>query len=207
MLATLLLDAALAAPTAAAGPDPLAQLACVARLAELGGQAEPARLAPPEDARCRVQTPVQLLALRDDRLALALPEAPVLDCRFALALVRWLQEVAVPVAAWRFGAAPSALLTGPGYSCRPRNHQADAPLSEHAFGNALDLMGWRFADGREVALTAPEPPAPAALRALRGSACGYFTTVLGPGADAFHDDHLHVDLGRHGRAGRGRLCR
>ena len=32
------------------------------------------------------------------------------------------------------------------------------------------------------------------LNAISASACGYFTTVLGPGSDAAHSDHLHLDL-------------
>ena len=42
--------------------------------------------------------------------------------------------------------------------------------------------------------------------ALRISACGYFTTVLGPGANAAHAEHYHFDLGLHGKSGNYRIC-
>lgn len=37
----------------------------------------------------------------------------------------------------------------------------------------------------------------------RKGACGTFNTVLGPGSDRFHRDHLHFDTAR----GRGPYCR
>jgi len=34
----------------------------------------------------------------------------------------------------------------------------------------------------------------AARRALKASACAHFGTVLGPGSDGYHENHLHVDV-------------
>ena len=39
----------------------------------------------------------------------------------------------------------------------------------------------------------------------RGS-CGHFTTVLSPGSNAFHYNHIHIDLAQHGRSGRS-ICK
>ena len=80
-------------------------------------------------------------------------------------------------------------------------------LSEHAFGNAFDIAAFRFDDGSRFAV---EPRADkgdlaeAFQRAVRGAACLYFTTVLGPGANAAHDNHLHLDI--KARRGGWRLC-
>jgi hypothetical protein len=41
---------------------------------------------------------------------------------------------------------------------------------------------------------------------VRAAACGWFTTVLGPGSDAEHTDHLHVDIALHGTSDRYRIC-
>ena len=68
-------------------------------------------------------------------------------------------------------------------------------VSEHARGNALDLM--RFDLKNKHRITVEEMPngtSSAALSGLRTSACGYFTTVLGPGSNAAHKNHLHFDL-------------
>ena len=42
--------------------------------------------------------------------------------------------------------------------------------------------------------------------ALRIAACGWFTTILGPGSDEAHHDHLHVDIEQHGSSDRYRIC-
>jgi hypothetical protein len=44
------------------------------------------------------------------------------------------------------------------------------------------------------------------LHGLRLSACGYFTTVLGPGANEAHKTHFHFDMGAHGSSGNYRIC-
>jgi hypothetical protein len=96
------------------------------------------------------------------------------------------------------------------YSCRPRNNQRGAKVSEHAFGNALDVMAFILADGREVAVAKGwkgDPVEQEFLREAFVGACRYFTTVLGPGSDPFHYDHLHLDLARHNPRGDRRVCR
>jgi hypothetical protein len=96
------------------------------------------------------------------------------------------------------------------YSCRPRNGQRGAKLSEHSFGNALDVMGFALADGREVSVVKGWRGNPAEQEFLREvfvGACRYFTTVLGPGSDSFHYDHLHIDLARHDPRGYRRVCK
>jgi hypothetical protein len=93
------------------------------------------------------------------------------------------------------------------YVCRGRNNRPDAKLSEHAKGAAIDIKGFGFVGHEPVAVmpragrgTIEE----AFQRAVRGAACLHFTTVIGPGADAFHNDHLHLDLARRSRG--YRLC-
>jgi hypothetical protein len=106
----------------------------------------------------------------------------------------WLSEVVVPLADSLLGSPVEAVITGPGYQCRRRG---DGRLSEHAFGNAADLSAIRLMDGRTIQverLTDADGTEGEFLRAISASACGYFTTVLGPGSDAAHLRHLHVDL-------------
>ncbi len=71
-------------------------------------------------------------------------------------------------------------------------------MSEHGRGRAVDIGAAILADGStiEVLRDWPDP----ALRDMREAACLAFSTVLGPGSDAFHDDHLHLDTARRGRA-------
>lgn len=134
-------------------------------------------------------------------MTLACPIIPNIDA--------WLLEVVQPAAALYFGTAVAEVRTG-SYSCRPRNGRRGAKLSEHSFGNALDVMAFRLADGREVAIAKGWRGAPDEQEFLREvfvGACNYFNTVLGPGADAFHYDHFHLDLARHDPRGERRVCK
>jgi hypothetical protein len=72
-------------------------------------------------------------------------------------------------------------------------------VSEHAFGNALDIAAFVLADGRRVTVKdgwKGTPEEQGFLRDIQGAACEMFTTVLAPGSNRFHYDHIHVDLMR-----------
>ena len=87
------------------------------------------------------------------------------------------------------------LSLGTTYVCRGQNHDPDAKLSEHAFANGIDVMGFTFANRPAIAV-APLPegtPEAAFLAHARARACGVFRTVLGPGTDAAHANHFHLD--------------
>jgi hypothetical protein len=93
------------------------------------------------------------------------------------------------------------------YSCRGMNGNPRARISEHAFGNALDISAFVLADGRRITEKngwrgAPEEQG--FLRDVQAAACDRFTTVLAPGSNVFHYDHMHVDLMR--RASGHRAC-
>ena len=93
------------------------------------------------------------------------------------------------------------------------NNQMGASLSEHAFGNALDIGGFVLSDGRTISVvrdwTRGDEQTQSFLRDVQGGACDRFTTVLAPGSNAFHYNHIHVDLAMHGNSSRGlrRICK
>ncbi|MBJ6124739.1 extensin family protein [Microvirga splendida] len=136
------------------------------------------------------------------KVTLACPIIPRIDI--------WLDEIVRPAAEMYFG-VPLADIKAGSYSCRPRNNQRGAKLSEHSFGNALDVMGFVLADGREISVAngwrGRDPAEQEFLREAFVGACRYFTTVLGPGSDAFHYDHFHIDLARHDPRGERRICK
>jgi hypothetical protein len=79
--------------------------------------------------------------------------------------------------------------------------------SAHAQGLAIDIAGFELAGGSVLRIkqeigAVPDP----ALAALRTAGCGWFTTILGPGSDEAHHDHLHVDIQQHGSSERYRIC-
>jgi hypothetical protein len=78
------------------------------------------------------------------------------------------------------------------YDCRGRNRIIGAKTSEHGRGNALDIRSLKLGDGTVIGLA--DPHVPKELREmLRQKTCVRFATVLGPGSDGYHEDHIHVD--------------
>ena len=180
--------------------------ACLADLAALPLAA--ALLAPVvgEDA-CGIATPLMVDEIGVDEFAVALAPAALVDCAVAGAFTQWLEEDVQPAARSILGQWVVGVRVASSYACRGRNGDPNAPLSEHAFGRAIDISAFQLADGTWVNVrsfavdTAPEAEF---LDAIRTGACGPFTTVLGPGV-ALHDDHLHLDLATHSANG-GLYC-
>jgi hypothetical protein len=164
---------------------------------------------PVAEGDCAIALPVRLRSLAIGAGDVPFTGEPTLDCRLAERLADWIGNVVEPLARYHLGAGLAAIESGPGYVCRNRNNEAAGKLSEHAKGNALDIAAFALRDGRRIAVRPADGLAPteaAFLAAVRSTACGYFLTVLGPGSDAAHGEHLHVDLGQHGRTANYRIC-
>lgn len=127
-----------------------------------------------------------------DKRRVAVKPAAILRCRMAAAVAQWVREDVAPLATG-LGTAVSELDNFDSFECRGRNRVAGAKLSEHGRANALDVRGVKLANGRMLSLTDREAPRDAREKA-RASVCGRFTTVLGPGSDGYHEDHIHLDL-------------
>ncbi len=137
-----------------------------------------------------------------DRTRVALTPAPTLRCTFAAAIGDWVREELAPTAA-ELGAPLRSIENYDSYDCRGMNRVSGAKLSEHGKANALDIRSLELADGRVVRLV--DPAVPRAFRErIRASACAHFKTVLGPGSDGYHEEHVHVDLAE--RHGDYRIC-
>jgi hypothetical protein len=120
----------------------------------------------------------------------------------ATALVDWIRTDIAPLAA-SLGSTISDLDNFDSFECRGRNRIAGARLSEHGRANALDVRALKLADGRSISLT--DRTVPRELReTVLHSACARFPTVLGPGSDWYHEDHIHLDLME--RRGNYRIC-
>lgn len=157
---------------------------------------------------CGLERPLEVAALTDGRVMVG-PTATI-GCPMTVALEQWLAESVQPAAMARLGATVVAIDQMSSYACRPKNNQAGAELSEHAFGNALDIGAFRLSDGRVVTIKddwrGGTPEEQDFLREVHATACQYFKTVLGPGV-AYHEDHLHLDLAHHNEAGTSVYCR
>lgn len=179
---------------------------CHARLALAGVSFTPA-LSPGDQSGCAIEEPVRLDAMRLDGERLIWPDRPVVSCAFAVSLADFVRDAAAPLARGIIGRPLVAFGTGPGFACRPRNRVEGARTSAHGRGIAVDIAWFAFADGRRESVEAPSgEPAARFIGSVRRAACGWFTTVLGPGSDAAHADHLHLDAERRGQRGDSRLC-
>jgi hypothetical protein len=138
----------------------------------------------------------------DDHAEVAVEPPATLRCEMAEAVADFVRNDLAP-AAGAMGSPLRAIQNYDSYDCRGRNRMAGAKLSEHGLANALDIRAVRLKDGRVI-----QPADAGALHAFRAAmktaACDRFTTVLGPGSDGYHEDHIHLD--RIERRGGYRMC-
>jgi Extensin-like protein C-terminus len=137
----------------------------------------------------------------------AVTPTATLACPIVSVLDRWLADSVQPSAMRWFGARVVEIKQISAYSCRGMNGNSRAHISEHAFGNALDIAAFTLADGRRITVKdgwKGMPEEQGFLRDVQGAACQQFNTVLAPGSNVYHYDHIHVDLMR--RASRRIIC-
>ena len=157
--------------------------------------------------------PQQRPALGPQRAQAPLPAptlkpAATLACPIVSALDRWVSGGVQPAALRWFGQPVVEIKQISAYSCRGMVGAGTNHISEHAFGNALDIAGFTLADGRHISVMKGwrgTPEEQGFLHDVQLYACDTFTTVLAPGYNAAHYNHIHVDLMR--RASGRRPCR
>lgn len=138
----------------------------------------------------------------------SLDRPAVMNCNVVSRTALWMENSVQPAAERAFGQRVARIEVPSSYSCRPRNNVRGAKLSEHGMGNAVDVAAFILEDGRRVSVLKDwngGGDSRSFLRQVRADACGTFHTVLGPGSDAHHRDHFHLDLQQH-RSG-GSYCR
>lgn len=156
-----------------------------------------------DEGGCGIAAPVSLIAvILQDKRRIEIAPAPVMRCDLAARVGAFVRETVAP-ATEAYGRRIRRIVTADSYDCRRRNRQAGAKLSEHATGAAIDISAIEFMDGGIVRL-ADKDNDPAVATALKDSACARFSTVLGPGSDGYHEDHVHLDLAQ--RRNGSKIC-
>ncbi len=123
-----------------------------------------------------------------------------LACPIVSALDQWIAGAVQPAAQHWFRQPVVEIKQISAYSCRGMNGNPNAHISEHAFGNALDVAEFDLADGHKISVQYGwhgTPEEQGFLHDVQSAACDQFTTVLAPGANVYHYNHIHVDLMRH----------
>jgi hypothetical protein len=134
--------------------------------------------------------------------AVAVTPSATLACPIVSALDKWLADSVQPAAMRWFGARVVEIKQIAAYSCRGRNGDHSSKISEHAFGNALDIAAFTLGDGRRIVVErgwSGLPEEQGFLRDVQAAACRQFTTVLAPGSNAAHYNHIHIDLRKRSR--------
>jgi hypothetical protein len=124
------------------------------------------------------------------------PDTPAVTCPVAAALEIWRRDSVAPAARRIMGSEIKRIEHLGAFSCRRMYGDSDAPWSEHATANAIDIAGFVLEDGTRISLLKDwdgDGPKARFLRAVRDGACGSFATVLSPDYNAAHANHFHLD--------------
>lgn len=186
-------------------PKPL-QRACPA---VISGTVVAKMLPPIAEGQCGADSPLSVSAILVNGRMVEIAGDVTTDCGMATALAGWVADVDA-YANIALQSPIASVDIGTSYMCRPVNNQQGGKLSFHGIADALDISGFTLEDGRKLTVTGDfrdlASPEGQAMRFAHDSACGHFTTVLGPDANAEHADHLHIDLGCHGKTCTAQLC-
>jgi hypothetical protein len=143
-----------------------------------------------EASGCGWRDAVRLSAIGDARLS----SPAMLSCSLTASLVLFHRQVLQPEAEAAFGSPVRVVEHVGSYACRNIYHRDQAPLSRHARADAIDLTGFRLADGRRLSIQRDWDGARAGpfLRRLQQQGCRYFGALFGPDYNAAHRTHFHA---------------
>src|SRR5216684_534627 len=142
---------------------------------------------------CGAEDVVRLEAVvLPDKRRVSVKPAAILRCAMATEIADWIRIDVAPLAT-SLGSAVSDLDNLDSFECRGRNGIAGAKMSEHGRANALDVHDLKLANGQTISFTDRTVSREVRENVLH-SMCARFTTVLGPGSNGYHEDHIHLDL-------------
>jgi hypothetical protein len=177
--------------------------ACLADLGAIGAKFESVK--PIDDGNgCGIKQPIEV--------AEVLPGVDLggatMRCKTALTMAHWLKDTVQPALNIAMpGRKITGLVPGSTYQCRLRNSASTGKISEHGRGNAFDVAAFKLDNGEKVVMKRRDDDHTlegAFQKTAAAGACLHFTTVLAPGSDAAHEDHLHLDIIE--RDGGYRIC-
>lgn len=145
------------------------------------------------DAKCPLTH-----ALRIQGGDVALSSSFLASCPLAVAYALFDIHALQPAAQQVFGQKVTQVDHLGSFACRNVYNRSEGRLSQHASANALDVAGFRLADGRRISVLKQwkdEGNDGRFLRLVRDGACKNFNTVLSPDYNAAHRNHFHLDMG------------
>ena len=164
---------------------------CQSRLAEIAAFKPLPPITGPGDCTATDVVALDVVFLPDGH-RIALSPTATLRCPMAEAVTHWIRDDVAPTIAG-LGKSLRGVETLDSFDCRRRNGIKDEKISEHGRANALDVRALKLTNSAAIELTDASVAKPLREK-LRQSACARFSTVLGNGADSYHDNHVHLDL-------------
>ncbi|WP_256053245.1 extensin family protein, partial [Bacillus velezensis] len=132
----------------------------------------------PADAACPLRN-----TLRVQGADVALSSSFLASCPLAVAFALFERHSLQPAAQAVFGQAVTRVDHLGSFACRNMYNRVEGRLSQHASANALDIAGFRLADGRSISVLkdwSGEGDSARFLRQVRDGACDDFNVVLSP---------------------------
>ena len=186
------------APTKPARESDQEYAACRLALSHLGTvYEERPEITDKDNPACGIARPLHVTEILP---GLTVEGGAIMRCDTARALGFWAQDFLRPASVSLPGSPRlTGLQLGTHYDCRARNGTGEKQpkLSEHALGNAVDIAAFVFDQGPPLPVEPRQDSGDlyeAFQRAARATACLHFSTVLGPGSNAAHHNHLHLDV-------------
>jgi len=147
----------------------------------------------PQDAKCPL---VNVLRIQGGTTRLS--SSFLASCPVAVAYAMFDVHALQPTAQAVFGQRVTQVDHLGSFACRNIYGRSEGRRSQHAAANALDIAGFRLADGERINVLRDWPQDSAKsrfLHQLRDAACQHFNAVLGPDYNAAHRNHFHLDMG------------
>jgi hypothetical protein len=180
-----------AAPAKSAAATPAPPSACELRISKLATFKPLPTLVGPGECGATDAMLLDAVILPDQNKVAVSPPA-TLRCSMAEQIAQWVRDDVAP-SVLKFGSPLRGLDNFDSYECRGRNRVRGAQLSEHGKANALDVRLFKLADGQSLTLTDVNVNKDW-REAIKASVCARFSTILGPGSDGSHEEHIHLDL-------------
>ena len=152
-----------------------------------------ARQADSPDAKCPLTN-----TLRVQGGEVALSSSFLASCRLAVSFALFERHALQPAAQAIYGQSVSRVDHLGSFACRNVYGRENGRRSQHASADALDIAGFRLADGRAINVLKDWPKDnqdAKFLRQVRQGACDTFSVVLSPDYNAAHRNHFHLDVG------------
>ena len=128
----------------------------------------------------------------------ALSSSFLASCPLAVAFALFERHGLQPAAMAVYGQKVTRVDHLGSFACRNMYGRESGARSQHATASALDIAGFRLADGRTISVLRdwPKDTADARfLRQARDGACDMFSVVLSPDYNEAHRNHFHLDVG------------